>query len=216
MENQFYEGYNENEIVKVTKIIKNHIFYKCVPRTLIYLINLDIALLYCNVDDGYYKLDFNLVDNSIEKKLTIRQFNKAFKILDLKREKGEEFKDIDDMEFIENNNIYCGIYICNRFLKDDIYFENEKEAKLYEYIRKYSIYVREISTFSMSSSSAREYNINIWTDQLSLLNDMIHNFIDINKEIDPYKIIYLIEKNDLIDNFDKYREIVLDNVIRKL
>ena len=95
------------------------------------------------------------------------------------------------------------------------YFENEKEAKLYEYIRKYYIYIEEIINFSISSSS-REYNINIWTDQLSILNDMIHNFIDINKEIDPYKIIYLIEKNNLIDNFDKYREIVLDNVIRKL
>ena len=212
MENQFYES--NNEIVKVTKTIKNHIFYKCVPRTLMYSINLDIALLYCNVDDAYYKLDFNLVDNSIEKKLTIRQFNKAFEILDLKREKGEEFKDIDDIEFIENNEIYCGEHMCNRFLKDKIYFENEKEAELYEYIRKYYIYLEQIDNFPKSSLYA-EYNIKRWASQLSIHNTMIYNFIDINKEIDLYKIIYLIEKNDLINDFDKYKEIVLTNVTRK-
>jgi hypothetical protein len=210
MENQFYHSYKNNEIVKVTKIVKNHIFYKCVPKTLMYSINLDISLQCCNEDEYYYRLDFNLVNDSNENKLTIRQFNKAFEILDLRREKGEDFKDIDDIEFIENNEIYCNEYTCNRFLKDKIYFENEKEAELYENIRKYYHYLTNIEEFPKSA-----YNINIWAHQLAVHNNYIYYFINKNKEIDLYKIIYIIEKHNLLCKFEKYKEIILDNVTRK-
>ena len=198
MQNQYYESYKLNQIVKVSKIVKNHIFYKVVPSTLLYKYSLKTGLFMDGnlEDETFYKINFNLVDNEKEEKLTIKQFNNVFVDLDLSRIRTKKNKDISDDDLINNVNIYYNKLVMFKILDDKIYFENLKEVHLYVLLYKFIV-----SFFYGEGNNYRDIT-NIKAENMAIeYKTAIKNFLFDNSEfVDINKILNVIEKIHLVLN----------------
>lgn len=166
MENQYYESYELNQIVKVSKIVKNHIFFTIVPIDFVCKIHKDIPLIcFSEYDEIYYRICFNKIEYGLDKKLTIRQFSKTYEPLDLSKV-NKDFINDDD-------NIYYKNKISNKLLDEDIIFKSQKEADLFSLVYKLD------SVLRWKEGSSIEYNIKIWDD---FIIQYIEGIKELNKD----------------------------------
>lgn len=231
MEHQFFSC--SNKIIKISKIIKNHIFYKQVPNIEIYK--------FSRTPEGYYDgnnnaetetinlLNFDLVDGEEEKKLTIKQFNKMFQPLNLYKLKSKKegtpinFCDktqltaYENIQFINNNKIYYHTSLHYLFTEDELVFSSKKDVDLYVLLFKYDCYLKAVEyTKNLMANSSEKYKdtqtkiLNFETKKQQETKIILKKYLNDNPELDIYKIINLMNTNYLYCRTFKEEQIIND------